>query len=76
VCIKTETGSLAAEKSRSCVCVFPVIQEVFDKTASAGGLNRGLSWLQGRSAVAGVMLSPFLEVDIVVVYCYLGILVQ
>lgn len=31
--VKTETAALDAENSRSFVCVFPIIQEVFDKNS-------------------------------------------
>lgn len=31
--VKTEAAALDAENSRSFVCVFPIIQEVFDKNS-------------------------------------------
>lgn len=54
----------------------PLFKKSLTKTASLGGLNRGLNLLQGKSTVTGVILSLLLEADAIAGYCYLDILRQ
>lgn len=75
VYIKTETGSLDDENSRSLVCIFPIIQEVFDKSSFSWRPEQRVELAPREISMTGVILSPLLEADIIG-YFYLDPLAQ
>lgn len=73
--IETETASLDAENWRSFVCIFPVIQEVFDKNSFSWSFERRVE-LAPREIHFDWSNSLLLEADVIVSYCSVEVLAQ